>query len=291
MEQIVGGELSGSVMGTVVDDVKLVPGKQRKALYVNGLNQKVNLGNQRHNCMGDLSKCTNGFVMAMWLQMHKYDDPGQYTDEYYISNGGQTKNAIGVALLMRERKMLTMFRTESRYWKNYYDQEFSLNTWYHVVLVWNTTFGSKVYVNGALRSHNLDGVSMDSNPNGNGHLDFMLGDYNGSGDGYPGEMTLDELRIWDVVIDDQEVWTLYVADVMAWDSGIPSALARHAAVTLETNTWVFYIIIKMLALVTPQNGYMHIFFKYHRQITDISRTKSLILNASRLVGVKSRMKL
>ena len=258
MEQIVGGQLSGSVTGTVVGDVKQVPGKQGKALYVNGLNQKVNLGNQRHNCMGDLSKCTNGFVKAMWLQMHKNDDSGQYTDEYYITNGGHTKNAIGVALLMRENKMLAMFRTEDRYWENYYDQEFSLNTWYHVVLVWKTTYGSKVYVNGSLKRHNLDGVSLDNNQNGNAYSDFMLGDHSGSGDGNPGEMTPDELRIWDIVIDDHEVWSLYAADVMNWNSGISSELAGHSAFTLQTNTWVLYITMTIVALLTLQNGYTHI---------------------------------
>ena len=253
MEQIVGGQLSGSVTGVVVGDVELVPGKQGNALYVNGLNQKVNLGNQRHNCMGDLSKCTNGFVMAMWLQMHQYDDPGQYTDEYYITNGGHTKNAIGVALLMRERKMLAMFRTETRYWENSYDKDFSLNTWYHVVLVWNTTSGSKVYVNGALRIHNQGGMSLNNNQNSNGFSDFVLGDNNGDATDKAGEMTLDELRIWNIVIDDQEVWKLYVADVMAWISGNSSALAWHGAVTVGTNKWMLYSATIIAALMELQN--------------------------------------
>ena len=216
MEQIVSGELLGSVTGTVVGDVKLVPGKQGNALYLNGLNQKVNLGNQRHSCMGDLSKCTNGFVMATWLQMHRYDDPGLYdTNEYYITNGGHTKNAIGVALLMRERRMLAMFCTEVRYWENFSNQGYSLHTWYHVVLTWNTIFGGKVYFNGALTSHNQEGTLLDNYRNDNDSLDFMLGDHNGNGPGQPGKMTLDELRIWDTTMDDQDVWIMYVADVMA----------------------------------------------------------------------------
>ena len=67
MEEITGGQLTGSVQGVLVGDVKLVSGKQGRALYLNGLDQRVSLGNQRHNCMGDLNKCINGFVVALWM--------------------------------------------------------------------------------------------------------------------------------------------------------------------------------------------------------------------------------
>ena len=94
MEKMVDGKLLGPVLGNVVGDVELVRGKRGKALYTNGINQRVNLGNQRDSCMGDLSKCNNGLVMAMWLQTHRYtepDEPGFYTrEEYYISSGGHT---------------------------------------------------------------------------------------------------------------------------------------------------------------------------------------------------------
>ena len=212
MDEIVGGEVSGSVPGAVVGDVKLVRGVRGQALYMNGIDQRVDLGNQRHNCMGDLSKCKNGFVMAMWLQMHKYDEPGLYTDEYYISNGGHATRSIGVALLMREKKLLAMFRTETRLWEAYYDDGVSLHTWYHVVMVWSSASGGYIYINGALGSHNQQGESWNSNQQPNTFLNFILGDANTDPPIDPGEMTLDELRIWDMAMDDQGAWKLYSTD-------------------------------------------------------------------------------
>ena len=213
MEKVVGGELSGSIPGAVIGDVKLVGGVRGQALYFNGIDQRVDLGNQRHNCMGDLRKCNNGFVMAMWLQMHKYDEPGRNTDEYYISNGGHTMRSIGVALLMRKGKVLAMFRTETQLWEVNYDNGFSLHTWYHVVLAWSNTSGGYIYINGVLGNHNQQGQSLTSNRNGNAFINFVLGDANTDPPSDPGEMTLDELRIWDALADDQWVWTLYAADV------------------------------------------------------------------------------
>ena len=206
MEKFVGGVLSGSVPGTITGDIKLIRGVRGQALYVNGINQRVDLGNQRHNCMGNLTMCTKGIAVAMWLRMHKYDDPGYYNDEYYFSNGGHTMKSIGIALLMRQKKLLAMFRTETRLWEIYYNNGFSLHTWYHVVLVWSATSGGYVYINGALGSHNQQGQPLDSNLNGNVYVNFVLGDANDNPPNNPGEMTLDELRIWDTVGLNKQYW-------------------------------------------------------------------------------------
>ena len=210
MEEVVGGELSGSVPGA---KVKLIRGVRDQALYVNGLDQRVDLGDQRHNCMGDLSKCNNGFVMAMWLRMHAYDEPGPYNDEYYISNGGQTATSIGVALLMREKKLLAMFRNETRQWVVHYEN-FCLHKWCHIVLAWSLAAGGNVYINGALASFYQEGQAGNNNLQGNIYVNFILGDSNQDPPQNPGEMTLDELRIWDAVSDDQWVWALYAKDAL-----------------------------------------------------------------------------
>ena len=212
MDELVGGELSGSVPGDIIGDIKLIRGVRGQALYVNGIDQRVNLGNQRHNCIGDLNKCNNGFGMAMWLRMHKYDEPGKYKDEYYISSGGHTFNSMGIALLMWERNILAVFRTETRLWEAHYNIDSGLHTWYHVVLTWSMTSGGKIYINGVLVSHDHDGQTTNNNQMGNTHVSFILGDANSNPPIDPGEMTLDELRIWDVVTDDHSVWTLYAAD-------------------------------------------------------------------------------
>ena len=70
MEKMAVGKILGPILGDVVGDVKLVPGKRGNALYTNGIDQRVNLGNQRDSCMGDLSKCNNGFVVATGTQIY-----------------------------------------------------------------------------------------------------------------------------------------------------------------------------------------------------------------------------
>ena len=212
MEELVGGELSGSVPGDIIGDIKLIRGVRGQALYVNGLDQRVDLGNQRHNCMGDLRKCHDGFVIAMWLRMHRYDEPGLSNDEYYISSGGHTLNSIGIALFMRERRSGASFRTETRVWAVYCNTDSGLYIWYHVVLTWSFTSGGKVYINGVLVGHDHDGQSVINNRMGNTYVNFILGDVNSNPPMNPGEMTIDELRIWDAVTDDRWVWTLYAAD-------------------------------------------------------------------------------
>ena len=207
MEEIAGGQLLGSIQGALFGDVKLVPGKRGRALYVNGIDQRVNLGNQRHNCMGDLNKCNKGFVMAMWIQMHNNDDT-----EYYISSGGQTHKSIGVAMMMHDKKLRTVFRTATHLWDLTYDGTVYLHYWYHMVLVWNIAFGGKVYMNGVVINQDHNGSSMTSNKWPNAYVDFILGDDNRDFI-YQGEMTLDELRIWDAVMDDQDILGLYAADV------------------------------------------------------------------------------
>ena len=211
MDKIVDGQLSGSVPGGVIGDVKLVSGKRGQALYTNGIDQRVNLGNQRHNCMGNLSKCDNGFVMAMWLQVHKCGGRRYYDDEYYISNGGHTVNAIGVALLMREGRIMVNFRTDTLLWEFYYEEALALHTWYHLVLTWDSVSGGSIYINGVRGSQKQVGRAMNSNVYGNRYVDFMLGDRVPPGG--PGEMTLDELRIWDAVMNETDAWNVYSVDV------------------------------------------------------------------------------
>ena len=215
MEEIVDGVLLGSVGGVLNGDVELVAGKQRRALYTNGLDQWVDLGNQRDNCMGGLEKCSHGFVMAMWLKMHRYHKPGTTDDEYYLTNGGHTKHSMGIVLLMRAKSFLVFFRTATRYWQITTTTQNTLYTWHHLVLTWDATNGGKVYVNGMLDGEERLGISYRSNWAGDTYTKFIVGCESTFPPRSAAEMTLDELRIWDAVMNAQQVWVLYVADIFA----------------------------------------------------------------------------
>ena len=96
----------------------------------NGLDQWVDLGNQRGNSMRNLTNCNQGFVMDLWLRMHRYDEAGTYNDEYYITIGGYTDRSMGIALLTHEQDIV-YFHTTSKIWELTYASGTTLNIWYH----------------------------------------------------------------------------------------------------------------------------------------------------------------
>ena len=214
MDEIVGGSLSGTVLGALNGDVQLVGGRRSKALYTNGVDQWVDLGNQRDNCMGDLEKCNTGFVMAMWLKLHRYEEAetGIGINEYYITNGGHTRRSKGVALIRIEKKFVVNFRTPSWLWTLTTNSEIVLHTWYHVVLAWYATDGGKIYLNGIIDGEDPHGASVTSNRDGDTYTKFILGCENVAPPKLAGKMTLDELRIWDSRVNEQNVWFMYAAD-------------------------------------------------------------------------------
>ena len=202
MDKIVGGALSGSVAGVLNGDVELVTGKQGRALHTNGLDQWVDMGNQRDNCMGDLEKCSNGFVMAMWLKMHRYHKLGTTDDEYYLTSGGHTRASMGVVLLMRAKVFLVNFRTASKYWQTTTTVQNTLHTWHHVILTWDASNGGKIYTNGMMDREERQGTSYTSNRAGDAYTKFIVGCESTLPPRNAAEMTLYELRIWDAVMNE-----------------------------------------------------------------------------------------
>ena len=85
--------------------------------------------------------------------------------------------------------------------------------WRHVVVTWCQYYGVKLYINGGLVAattatailylvlndapHFLLGADVDAISNA--ELNTFVG-------------TLDEFRVWDMVMSDEEVWGLYTAD-------------------------------------------------------------------------------
>ena len=191
---------------------RLVGGRRGKALYTNGLYQWVDLGDHRSNCMGNLDNCNNGLVMAMWLRIHRYGDPGTDNDEYYITNGGHTERSMGVALLMRGKNIIVYFCTASKVWELNYDIEVTLDTWYHLALTWSRTNGGKIFINGMLGGGDALGANHVSNLDGDTYTRLSLGCDSVSPPGGAAHMTLDELRAWDFMLVDMYVWLLYSID-------------------------------------------------------------------------------
>ena len=217
MEEITADRLQGILEGVVTGAASLVVGKKGKALYTNGVDQWVNFGNQRHRCLGNLTVCHNGFVMALWLKAHRYDDQG-ISDEYYLSSGGHSDLSVGVCVLMQNSKLVVSVRNESVTW---YGRmiPFTINIWNHVALTWSRTGGGQlhVYVNGEQVAEDLYGSNILSNRQP-AWSDFVIGSVNHPTSHqslFAGEMSIDELRIWDAIFDPNEIKQIYENDLMS----------------------------------------------------------------------------
>ena len=203
MDVMVDGMLLGSTNGRVVGGAQLVDGKRGKALYTNGVDQWVDLGNQKDNCMGDFEKCLNGFVMSLWLKMYRIgtNDVG----EFYFTTGGDN----GVGLAQTNMILNVHFRSLSGYyWPVHSPTTLSLHTWYHIVVTWESPNGAKTYINGALVSERQSHVGIV--PSNNGQPNVTLGVSNILQS--PGKMEMDELRVLDAVMNEHDIWRLYITD-------------------------------------------------------------------------------
>ena len=196
--------------GNIFTNITYVTGKQGKALYTNGVDQWVNLGNQRDKCLGNLTVCREGFVIAMWLKMHRGSD--YLHDEYFVTSGGHTKGSVGVACYRSNRgRIVAVFRNETRTWQC--RLPLKKGVWYHIVMTWQKGERVIFYLNGCIEKIVAKGVSEDNNQDG-GDNDFVIGSTNRDSkkSTYTAQMTLDELRVWDAAMSPGDVWAIYAAD-------------------------------------------------------------------------------
>ena len=136
MEEVITDKLQGSIEGVVTGSVSLVVGKRGKALYTDGVDQWVNFGNQKHTCLGNLTVCHKGFVMALWLKAHG-------TDEYYVSSGGYAVQSVVICVLMKSSKLVAIVRNETIAWYAEMMTLFDRNVWSHVALTWRRAVEGK----------------------------------------------------------------------------------------------------------------------------------------------------
>ena len=206
MDDIVNGQLLGTVNGNLSGGVGLVTGKRNLALYTNGLDQMVDLGSQIDSCLGYFVRCTKGLVMTMWLQL------GNGTG-VILASGGVTRR--GVMVKKDAENVTVYFRGEGREnWKLSVARD-DLRGWSHISIIWNMQFGGRLYANGRL---------VDTEPTASiiRNKDVIIDDKNhlvlGASNVYKdhGEMILDELYVWDAIMHDEEIWAAYIAEILRW---------------------------------------------------------------------------
>ena len=206
MDEMVEQLILGNPNATAFNGAQLLNGKVGLALYTNGVDQWVDLGNQRHSCAGNFHRCNSGFVMVMWMKAH--------SDGFVLSSGGQHADSMGVALKLQQTILRARFRQELVFWALRGTFGVSFEVWYHVAMTWDAATGGKCYVNGVLDAQGDIATSQLSNREGNTYAKFILASGNIDPPYQAAGVAIDELRIWDVAANETLMWQIYVRDVL-----------------------------------------------------------------------------
>ena len=197
MEKIEDGKLFGSINGTVVGGVQLMPGKKGFALHFNGRDQYVDFGYQGDTCLGHFVLCTRGWIAAFWVQL---ETPGILMDTGSWAHSGEM-------IAWYDGVFGVVFTSGNNLWL-VKDEAIPEQVWIHVAVTWRACYGATLYINGEMRD-NFTTTGNHSNEKTSPPC-FVLGASCNYGVMFQGK--LDELRVWDAVMSDEHILELYNED-------------------------------------------------------------------------------
>jgi hypothetical protein len=202
--KIVGLGLTPTVGGGIPS---FSPGKDGKAMRMK-YPTYLDFGDQRSRCLGNFDRCSNGWTVAMWLQISNVDDIG-----FILSSGGHTPYSnTGIALTYHKGGfMKCILKTSTTEWQA--QVVMSLQTWYHVVIAWSPQNGLAVFLNGKFTIEIKAGTGRSSSTDS--YRTFTIGvpnniPTNDSADApYYGDGFIDDLIIWEKNLSAEDITNLY----------------------------------------------------------------------------------
>ena len=109
----------------------------------------LSLGRYRHECVGNVALCDNGFTLSLWLA----SPPQQTSDSgvahrYYFSSGGQSQYSNGVYVRQNYGQEFEVgFAVDDRAW-SVHELYIDPGAYVNVVITWQTSL--RVYVDGVM---------------------------------------------------------------------------------------------------------------------------------------------
>ena len=155
-------------------------------------------------CFGDLSHCTEGYTLAMWLRA----GAKAVSNMYYFSSGGQTGDSHGVAWYRQASSgsLKCTFKVETEAWHLSVIMEQSI--WYHFVTTWHYGQGARMYKDGILVHKYSDPSPATYNPTCCNKV--VLGAPN-SAASYYGQVWIDDIITYEHLVDEGYVKVLYLS--------------------------------------------------------------------------------
>ena len=180
------------------------------------------IGDFSGKCISDPGTCESQSVTwSLWLKINTSSDFTGEKVRYYLSSGGQTSKARGVAFLYKQKDDIFWYdvRTEYKHIsKKYNTSKIPTNEWFHLTLTVNATSGTtQLFVNGTM-------VASDETINGTGtNSDGCTKLYIGMANPceksnqyepsqYGGSAAYSDLMVFDGLLNQQQIRSLYHGD-------------------------------------------------------------------------------
>ncbi|XP_055869522.1 uncharacterized protein LOC106070898 isoform X3 [Biomphalaria glabrata] len=151
----------------------LVRGVHEMALKIDGVSQWLRVTGAAHKgeCFGDLSHCSNGYYVGLWVQF--VSQPTRKA--VYMSNGGHSPDGHGIAMYYYDNGLEFVFKTkDGKEWRAEARDIFP-GRWYHVAASWASDKGLFVYVNGEQAASSQQSRRVSASQNGGQFKDFVIG--------------------------------------------------------------------------------------------------------------------
>ena len=186
-DNITGATVIGDgITGTIIHEVRtqIQAGKVNQGLHLRN-RARLFLDNTANTCLGNLSICTNGLSIALWINPSSLSSGGRHIthSEYSINIVATASGTISV-WTSGQPNSLRSFRTQSTA---------PMGTWTHVAVVFDPDVGMFIYMNGILDAFKSINEAF-SRSSLYGPRDYVFG---GKGTGwYYFEGTLDEIKVF-----------------------------------------------------------------------------------------------
>lgn len=176
-------------------------GKFKNCHVLDGINH-LKIASGRSICSLDPTKCTNGVTFCLWLKV--YATNSNYL--YYLSNGGQTTNSYGYALMIKNHLLKVNVKTKIKLFTSQLKESLIVNEWYFMCFFWRDTENVEIFLNGVKQEITIDNIARTSQEL---FQDFIVGAPNNDVTARQGVGEIDELMFWNRKFSEAEIVDLY----------------------------------------------------------------------------------
>ncbi|XP_071795497.1 uncharacterized protein [Asterias amurensis] len=191
----------------------------------------LNIGDFKDTCISDPGLCES-MTWSLWL---KIDTSSGFTGtRYYITSGGQSSTARGIAFFIANKMFKCFIKTSTRsYIKAYDKSKIPLNKWFHLAL---TIDIGNVTVDDALQLF-VDGVPIASTASSGATTSFrdsltklFLGTSNGASDytKYGGSASYSHLTVFDGLLTQQQIHNIYSCRTRDWELQVRQLIMKNS---------------------------------------------------------------